>query len=110
MNGDSLPLCSALASDPELQEIVRLFVEEMPERMSVFEKHLASGNWGELARAAHQLKGAAGSHGFAKLSSAAAELESTIKSEADRKTIADATAALAALCRRVSSLPAPVLE
>jgi len=110
MNDDSLPLYSTLASDSDLQEIIRLFVDEMPCRTVVFETHLASGNRAELVRVAHQLKGAAGSHGFATLSRAAAELESAIKSEADQETIAAAVANLVALCHRVTTLSAPTSE
>ena len=105
MNDNSSPLCSTLASDPELREIVRLFVAEMPDRIAGFERHLVSGNRAELTRAAHQLKGSAGSHGFTTLSHAAAELESTIKSSASQEVIVSATANLIALCRRVTAHP-----
>ena len=107
MNDDSLPIYSTLASDTDLQEIVRLFVDEMPERTAVFETCLVSGNLTELVRAAHQLKGAAGSYGFAELSAAAAALELTIKSEHGQEAITAATANLIARCRRATALPAP---
>ena len=107
MNNDSAPVYSVLAADPDLQEIVRLFVDEMPERTAVLEKHFISGNWTELARTAHQLKGAAGSYGFTELSLVAATLESSIKSDADREAIAVATESLITHCRRMTALPAP---
>ncbi len=105
MSDDSTPIYSILASDPDLQKIVQLFVDEMPDRIAVFEKELETKNWTELARTAHQLKGAAGSYGFTILTAAAATLESTIKSEAGEKEIATATANLIALCRRTTALP-----
>ena len=107
MDNDFSPLYSALASDPDLQEIVRLFVNEMPDRTATFEKHLASGDKLELSRAVHQLKGAAGSHGFMELSRAAAALESTIKANTDGEAMALATTNLIALCHRATALPAP---
>ncbi len=101
------PIYSVLASDPDLQEIVQLFVDEMSDRIARFEAEFAAKNWAELGRAAHQLKGAAGSYGFAELSPAAATLENTIKANADEATISAATDHLIALCRRTTANPEP---
>jgi HPt (histidine-containing phosphotransfer) domain-containing protein len=107
MSDDSSPLYSALASDQDLQEIIRLFVDEMSDRIAAFEQYLASGSWEELGRVAHQLKGSAGSHGFIMLSHAAADVVTTIRSSAGQNEIAAATARLVALCRRITALPEP---
>jgi len=53
------PIYSTLGDDPDLQDIVEMFVEEMPGRTQTFLNHLASGDWEGLCRVAHQLKGAA---------------------------------------------------
>ena len=103
----SFPIYSVLASDPDLREVVRLFVEEIPERMQVFENELVAEHWPELQRVAHQLKGTAGSHGFAELSKVAAALESTIQSNAGVQEIAAATANLIAVCQRATAEPSP---
>ena len=107
MTTPSLPIYSVLASDPDLREVIRLFVEEMQERMRVFENELAAERWSELCRVAHQLKGTAGSHGFAELSRVAAALELTIQSNAGVQEIAAATANLIAVRQRATAKPAP---
>jgi len=107
MTTQSSPIYSTLASDPDLREIIRLFVEEMPERIRTLETKLTTEHWSELAQTAHQLKGAAGSHGFMELSTAAATLDATIKANADKEKIAATTASLVTFCRRVTAEPAP---
>ena len=59
---------SRLAGDPDLGEIVDLFVEEMPERVATLLDQLQAQDWEGLRRTAHQLKGAAGSYGFDMIS------------------------------------------
>ena len=100
---DSSPIYSVFASDPDLREMIRLFVAEISDRMAIFETHLASGNWTELARMAHQLKGAAGSHGFAELSVAATALDVAIRSQVGQASISVATTNVLALCRRITA-------
>jgi HPt (histidine-containing phosphotransfer) domain-containing protein len=66
---------SGLASDPELADLVALFVTELPARLDEMRAAHGRGQWELLRGLAHQLKGAGGSYGFPQLTSAAAELE-----------------------------------
>ena len=56
-----------------------------------------------LQRAAHQLKGAAGSYGFDQLTPYALHLETLLKHGAEGSEIARALGQLAACCRRVTA-------
>ena len=58
---------SSLAADPDLCDLVDRFIQEMPDRINALESQARSRDWQQLSRTAHQLKGAAGSYGFAAL-------------------------------------------
>jgi HPt (histidine-containing phosphotransfer) domain-containing protein len=70
---------SSLAQDPDLGEIVQMFVEEMPQRVEALERCRLAAEWEDVGRIAHQLKGAAGSYGFHELTPLAARLEAAIR-------------------------------
>lgn len=101
----SLPeqLYSCFGDDPDLGEIVTMFVEEMTERVANFQRAFDEQNWDELCRAAHQLKGAAGSYGFDQLTPFAARLELVLREKGQTTEVREALEDLAALCRRVRS-------
>ncbi|MDR0337307.1 MAG: Hpt domain-containing protein [Planctomycetaceae bacterium] len=103
MNTDHLPIYSTLASDEELREILALYVGEMPDRIFRLESECVARNWSELCRVAHQLKGSAGSHGFAEISLAAAKLETAIKTQLPEQQITVIVQHLTDLCRRVTT-------
>ncbi len=69
------PIRSTLAAEHDLGALVALFVNEMPQRLRGLQSLHAQENWQGLARAAHQIKGAAGSYGFHELAPYAARLE-----------------------------------
>jgi HPt (histidine-containing phosphotransfer) domain-containing protein len=94
-------LYSALAHDADLQDLVAVFAAEMPERADNLLARLRTRDWVELKRAAHQLKGVAGSYGFAPITLAAARVEEAIVKEEPEEEIYRATEDLADLCRRV---------
>ncbi len=71
---------------------------EMPERVANFWDLLSKGNSEELRRAAHQLKGAAGSYGFEPITDAAAQLEIAVKTSQPEVEIRQAVEELTALC------------
>ncbi len=100
---DSELIYSCLSEDEDLREIVALFVNEMPSRIAKIEEEFSSQSWSELERTVHQLKGAAGSYGFAQLSPAAGALESLIRDEADLKEITEAKDNLVQLCKRITA-------
>jgi histidine phosphotransfer protein HptB len=92
---------SSLGGDPDLGELVDLFVAEMPERVDLLEKHYEMADWEELRRMAHQIKGAAGSYGFDDLTPAAARLETAIKGQTGEDQITADLLELLDLCRRI---------
>ena len=51
------PLYSTLGGDPDLGDLVTLFVEEMSDRVANILDLLNRHEWEELRRAAHQIKG-----------------------------------------------------
>ena len=92
---------SVLGDDRDLAEIVTLFVEEMPLRVRHLQAHFGCANWDELARLAHQLKGAAGSYGFDQLTPFAARLEKTVRNGEPQASIRTALEELVEACGRV---------
>jgi len=66
---------SALASDPDLADLVEMFVEEIPARIAAMQAHFENEDWKGLLSLAHQLKGAAGSYGFADITPLSRNLE-----------------------------------
>jgi len=94
-------LYSHLGNDPDLSEIVTMFVEEMPSRIATLLEQLHSGDLEALRRTAHQLKGAAGSYGFDLISPAAARLEYAVRDNEPAPQILEAVEELSDLCGRV---------
>ena len=93
-----MPIYSTMGSDPDLGELVELFVNEMPERVRNLTTLLEQSNWEELRRAAHQLKGAAGSYGFDAISPVAAIVEDEIRGEHREEEICQAIEELCDMC------------
>ena len=93
-------LCSTFGGDPDLHELVDMFVDEMPDRIGSIECFFESQRWEELRRAAHQLKGAAGSYGFDAITPLAARLETAVRQQEPEEQILHAVNDLGALCRR----------
>jgi len=94
---------SSLAADPDLGELVDLFVQEMPHRISALETQARSRDWQELTRTVHQIKGAAGSYGFPAITPYAARLENAAKIGGQEEEILSALDELLDLCRRLRS-------
>jgi HPt (histidine-containing phosphotransfer) domain-containing protein len=94
---------SRLVDDPDLQEIVGMFVEEMPERISKLLDQLETKDWDALRRTAHQLKGAAGSYGFDIVTTYAGKVEAAVRDKEPEQQIHDTVAELVDLCQRMRS-------
>jgi CheY-like chemotaxis protein len=94
---------SLLATDPDLGELVDLFVQEMPDRIDALEAHAHSRDWNQLTRTAHQIKGSAGSYGFGEITPYAARLEAAAREALPEENILAALHELLSLCRRVRS-------
>ncbi len=104
MMKNSLPndgIYSRLCDDPDLTDILEMFVAEMPGRVDMLLRHLEEQNWESLRRVAHQLKGAAGSYGFETITPAAARVEHAIRDHEPEERIRTAVMELVDLCRRV---------
>jgi HPt (histidine-containing phosphotransfer) domain-containing protein len=94
-------LYSRLAGDPDLDEIVDLFIEEMPGRIASLVQQLQAADWEGLKRTAHQLKGAAGSYGFDAISPPAGAIESAICNGEPEQRIRQSVETLVGLCHRM---------
>ena len=99
------PILSTLASDPDMSELIQLFVEEIPDRVRTLQDFWQRRDLNELKRIAHQLKGSGGGYGFATLGAAAGTLEHTLDQTAsaqpDLDSIARQVDDLVNLCTRV---------
>lgn len=101
------PLYSCYGGDPDLGDLVTDFVERMPDRARRLQGHYDNANWSELERAAHQLKGAAGSYGFDILTTEAARLEQSVAAGADSLVIQEALEIVILCCERCQAGPTP---
>ena len=97
------PVYSKYGDDPDLGELVEMFVDEMPGRLESLKSQFDSSDWDELKRTAHQLKGSAGSYGFDQLSPYAARLEATLLDGETEESIRESLDALVDICSRARS-------
>lgn len=106
--GSVAPLQSAYAGDPEMAELVGMFVRELPVRLEAFVGAWRAGDREALCRMAHQLRGSGAGYGFPALSRAAADLESALRgldgsaAGAATEAIQSKVEALLAVCRRAA--------
>ena len=98
-------LVSELADD-DMQELVEMFVGELPDRIAAIEKVIDQQDLAALGMLAHQLKGSAGGFGFPTISDAATLLESSAKAGEEPEKLAQQTRALSDLCSRARA-PSP---
>ena len=68
-----------LREAPFLQEAVEHFIAILPERIAELNQSFEAGDLDEVAKTAHRLKGAGGTHGYSKLSDLARQVESAAK-------------------------------
>jgi len=98
---------SDLAADPDLADLVELFVTELPGRIADLQAALAVGDLPKVRRLSHQLKGAGGSHGFPQIGPPAWKLEQAAN-EGEASTEAAANLQeLATVCERVRAGQCP---
>ncbi len=95
------PVYSDFGGDEDLGELVEMYVEEMPDRIQALIDASQSSQPEDLARLAHQLKGASGSYGFMQISRVAAHLEHAAKDGADN--IETLLAETIDICRRAKA-------
>jgi HPt (histidine-containing phosphotransfer) domain-containing protein len=102
------PLASEFANDPDMAELVELFVSEVPHRIDMIAEAFRAEQWDMLQRISHQLKGASAGYGFPDVGVAAGKVEHIIKSGpiADEVALAELSSGvqeLITLCRRVGA-------
>ena len=97
------PLRSELADDPDMMELVELYVADMPERVAALEAHWSASEKENVRRLAHQLKGASSGYGFPSIGEVAKQLETALKDdETELAQVATEFDALITECNRVS--------
>ena len=94
---------STFGDDPDLGELVEMFVDEMSDRVDTLLKYSTEEDWEALQRTAHQIKGAAGSYGFAQITTLAGRLEEVLRSSEPEDTMKASLDDLVSLCRRIRS-------
>lgn len=97
---EHVSIYSAYGTDSGLADLVQWFVSKLPSRVLALDGAYRSGNLNELGRLAHQMKGAAGSYGFAQITDAAAELERAVRGSGSPVAIEQSLLRLTALCRQ----------
>lgn len=89
------------SASPGIEDLVARSVSRLPDRIAILEAALCARDVDTLASAAHTLKGAAGSYGFAPISEAAAVLETSARADVERlRTEVDA---LIGLCGQAAA-------
>jgi len=86
-------------------DVVQLFLDELPSRLAALHNLLEQQNFPELARLAHQLKGAGGSYGFPQLTPLAAQLEQLAKIQADETALRAALDKLIEMTEQLRASP-----
>jgi HPt (histidine-containing phosphotransfer) domain-containing protein len=94
------PIYSTFGDDPELAEIIEIFVDEFPARIETMQSSFDRAAWDDLKRVAHQLKGAAGSYGFPAITDASGRLEKILRQSGPQAAVRDALEDLIRLCNR----------
>ncbi len=99
-------LRSTFADDPEMAEIVQLFVTELPGRVQALVTAMREGDVAKVKTRAHQLKGAAAGYGFPTIGQAATRVDGVLRSAgSDPKVLEEINSGLqdlVALCRKAA--------
>lgn len=74
-----LPLKSTLANDPELGELVAMFVADLGQRAEAIRSAMDGQRVQDIRRLSHQLRGSSASFGLRRIGDAAAKVEDAIK-------------------------------
>lgn len=99
LDTEALPLYSTLATDPDMAELIEMFVADMSLHVAAIEIAVKNADWKGLQRIAHRLKGSAGGYGFPTIGSSAGALEIAV-SYSDGEAITKRADRLLSHCRR----------
>ncbi len=98
------PLTSRFSRDPDMVELVELFVGEMPGRIAMLTDALAEQDYELLAGFAHHMRGSGSGYGFPAITSAGRKVEELARADASRvEDIRASVDDLVDLCRRASA-------
>jgi HPt (histidine-containing phosphotransfer) domain-containing protein len=75
------PIHSVLREDPDMVELIELFVGDMPSRIEALCDALDQADHQMLMHLAHQLKGAGGGYGYPQITDAARIVEQATREE-----------------------------
>jgi histidine phosphotransfer protein HptB len=75
----NFPIRSQFADDPEMSELVGMFVSELPQRTGALMDAFRTQQWEIVQRISHQLKGASAGYGFPTIGAAAGKVEEVVK-------------------------------
>ncbi len=73
------PLVSRFAADPEMADMVRFFLDELPARVEAIKSAWAARELRLLGRLAHTLRGAGAGYGFPEIRDAANAVQDELK-------------------------------
>ena len=96
------PLRSELVDDPDMLELVDLFVGELPDRIQAIAAALETHDTDSVTRLAHQLKGAGGGYGYPKITEDAAALERAARDGVEPEQLRSCFDALSLTCHRAT--------
>jgi HPt (histidine-containing phosphotransfer) domain-containing protein len=72
------------SADPEFQALIRIFLDNLPNRVEAIETPMNRMDWAGVKAAAHVLKGIGGSYGFTNITALAAQIEAAaLKADAN---------------------------
>ncbi len=92
-------LLSDLADDPDMQELIGQFLQQLTTRIDAIDQSRGKDNRAALAAMAHQLKGAGGGYGYMSISEAARTVERFAAAGGTQKECDDAIDRLLARCQ-----------
>ena len=94
---------SEFGGDPDMADLVELYVDEMPSRVSDLKQLASQKSWDEIGRLAHQIKGSAGGYGFGQVTETALRLEQAVRIDGQEETILAALSELVEMCGNIRS-------
>ncbi len=96
------PLKSTFAQDPDMADLVEMFIDELPQRINSLQQFYDQEQFQDLQTLAHQIKGAGGGYGYPSLTEAARTLENAVQEDGagDLKNVQSALDELIHLCQR----------
>ena len=97
------PPAEAAAVEADIENVTAEFAAMLPERARTIAGAIADGDFENASRLLHQLRGSAGSYGFASVSDAAADVESALAASAGEDDVRAAVGELPSACSLVAA-------